>query len=121
MNDKHILVIDDEGIILFSIREDLEDEGYIIDTARSGEEGIEKLKAKEYDLIITDLIMSPKDGFDVIDEVIKLNCEAKIIVMTGYMGDDSIKETLKPSISIVMKPFSREELIEKVRNCLMDN
>lgn len=121
MSKKHVLVVDDEAIILYTIKEELIDEGYIVDTANNGEEGIEKIKARYYDLVITDLIMSPRDGYDIINEAIKLNCETKIIVMTGYVKDFSSKESFDHGISILMKPYSREELIEKVRDCLMDS
>ena len=121
MSKKHVLVVDDEAIILHTIKDELIDEGYIVDTAKNGEEGLEKIKARYYDLVITDLIMSPKDGYDIINLVTNFNYETKIIVMTGYVNDFFSKESFNHGISILMKPYSREELVEKVRDCLMDS
>ena len=121
MSGKRVLIIDDKPIILHTLAEDLEDEGYIIDSAKNGEEGINKLKAKDFDLVITDLIMSPGDGHEVINEIINSHSTIKIIVITGYTNDELLDESLNPGITVLVKPYNRKELFEKVRDCFRDN
>jgi len=62
MNRKSILVIDDEEIIRQTLNEDLSHEGYLVNTASNGDEGVKKFSKNSHDLVIVDLIMEGMSG-----------------------------------------------------------
>ena len=88
MNNQRILVVDDEETILLSYKIQLENEGYNVDTAQSGEEAIEKLdKGSSYDLVVTDLRMYGESGVDVFKKVRETNLNTPVIVISGFGAD----------------------------------
>jgi two-component system, NtrC family, C4-dicarboxylate transport response regulator DctD len=116
-----ILLVDDDELILLTTGEYLTQEGFEVETAESGEDAIEKLdKNSSYDLVVTDLRMYGETGVDVFKKVLDVNANIPVLIMTGFGGETPMfKEAmeLKPC-SYAFKPFSEEELLEKVRKCL---
>ena len=86
MLNKSILLVDDEEIILNALGRDLEHEGYDITVASNGEEAVARLKDQNYDLVITDLVMTGMDGLQVLEESKKNNPDIGVFILTGY-GD----------------------------------
>ncbi|BBB32482.1 two-component system response regulator [Thermotomaculum hydrothermale] len=108
-----ILAVDDEDEILDSLEEILVLNGFSnIDTASNGDEAIEKLKKKHYDIVITDISMPGKNGFEVVEFVTK-NCFSTVaIVMTGYIDTDTaIKSFKSGAYDFLKKPFNKEMLL----------
>ncbi len=117
---KRILVVDDEAQIRTMLTQMLEQEGYTVDTAQNGEEGLTMIGRHTYDLVVTDMIMPVKDGLKFIMELVNDYPEMKILAisgggaikaeryltMAGYLGD----------IATLEKPFKRDVLLEMVRN-----
>ncbi len=111
--DISILIVDDEGEILDSLEEILILNGFTdVDTASDGEEAIKKIKEKEYDIVITDISMPGKDGFEVVEYVVN-NCSSTVaIVMTGYINTDTaIKSFKSGAYDFLKKPFNKEMLL----------
>lgn len=79
-----ILVIDDEEMIRTMLREVLEQDNHEIIEAPDGQAGIEQFHKNEVDLIITDIMMPEKDGFETIKELRESQPSVKIIALTGY-------------------------------------
>ena len=116
---KRILVVDDEEQIRSMLTQMLEHEGFEVDTAENGEEGMNLITRHAYDLIITDMIMPIKDGLKLIMELVRDYPDQRILAisgggaikaeryltMAGYLGDDIV--TLE-------KPFKRETLLALV-------
>jgi DNA-binding NtrC family response regulator len=104
-----ILVIDDEKRMCDSIKVLLSNIGYEVDTAENGRVGIERLKAQEYDLVITDLMMPELDGFAVMKHV-KENCpNTLVIVITGYASVESAVRAIRSgAYDYILKPFDFE-------------
>ncbi len=69
MNKKSILVVDDEENIRILFKLGLEEEGYEVDTASSGEEALEKLKNQHFDLITLDIKMPGKNGLEILQQI----------------------------------------------------
>ncbi len=108
-----ILVVDDEEEILDSLEEILILNGFTnVDTAINGEEAIEKIKQKDYDIVITDISMPGKDGFEVVEFVVQ-NCSSTVaIVMTGYINTDTAIKSFKAgAYDFLKKPFNKEMLL----------
>ncbi len=111
--DISILIVDDEDEILESLEEILILNGFVnIDMAMNGEEAIEKIKKKDYDIVITDISMPGKDGFEVVEFVVK-NCSSTVpIVMTGYINTDTAIKSFKAgAYDFLKKPFNKEMLL----------
>lgn len=120
---KRILVVDDEEQIRSMLTQMLEHEGFAVDTAGNGEEGLDLVTRHTYDLIITDMIMPVKDGLKLIMELIQDYPDQRILAISGggaikaeryltmasYLGDDIV--TLE-------KPFKREALLAAVNEQL---
>lgn len=116
MYKKKILIVEDEGNIANLEREIFEREGFEIDIAENGIEGLEKLKQGTYEVILSDFCMPIMMGDKFYMEVKKLrkNLEQKIIFVTGY-PNDFIQST---GNKYLLKPFSRDQIISVVKESL---
>lgn len=115
----NILIVEDEKFLVRALQDSLTIEGYKVDVAVNGEEAVEKVKAKQPDLILLDILMPKKDGFYVIGELRK-NPEWKmipIIVLSNLGGDAEIKQALTMGASdyFVKSQHSLEEVVEKIK------
>lgn len=109
------LVVDDEQIICTLLQEWLVSAGHSVVTAHGGVDAGEAIKQRQFDLVITDVLMPHGDGLDLITELKKVQPGARIIAMSGggrYVeGDDYLR--LAKCIgahAAVMKPFAWQEL-----------
>ncbi|MEK7813200.1 MAG: sigma-54 dependent transcriptional regulator [Candidatus Desantisbacteria bacterium] len=82
-----ILLVDDEKKILLLFKQLLQDEGYDVETAEDGFKAIEAIKKNVFDLVITDMRMSGKDGISVLKEIKSLSPRTEVILMTGGSTD----------------------------------
>ena len=89
---KHILLVDDDERVLFVVSESLEKLGGQVDivTAVNGEDALEKIKSRFYDLVITDLKMPKMNGFDLTKRIQTISPETQIIWMTAF-GNQNIQ------------------------------
>lgn len=93
-----ILVIDDEEDVCRAVKRRLERQGYIVDTALSAAEGIEKIQASDeaYDVIVTDMSMEdPEAGIHVLQAAFGKDIFAEVIVMTAYGNVKNAVECMK--------------------------
>lgn len=110
-----VLICDDETAIADIIKFNLTREGYEADTCSNGEECLEILKEKEYDLLILDVMMPKLDGFETLRELRKFSY-IPVIMLTAK--DDEVDRVLGLELGAddyVVKPFSMRELIARVR------
>lgn len=104
--DERILVIDDEESMCHFMEIMLTREGYAVDTATSGRDGLELLRDHPYDLVIADLNMPEMSGIEVLKEARAFNSDQDLIVMTAYASVDSAIEAMKQgAVDYVTKPF----------------
>ncbi len=80
----NILIIDDEKAIRKTLSEILSYEGYKIDEAGDGEEGLKKVKEKEYDVILCDIKMPKIDGIEFLEKTKETNPDIPIIMISGH-------------------------------------
>ena len=117
MEDK-ILVVDDEKAIADIIKFNLEKEGYNVDTAYDGEEGIARVNEWEPDLVILDVMMPKKDGFQVLKEI---RSKYKIPVLMLTAKEEEVDKVLGLELGAddyITKPFSMRELVARVKSNL---
>ena len=114
-----ILVIDDEQVVGESLRKTFKDEGYEIETAYSGQEGLRKARRETFDLMIVDLKMPDISGLDVIKRLKEEQPDTMMIMITGYSTVDSATEALKTgAFDYIPKPFTPDEISEVVQKAL---
>lgn len=119
MDSKQILVVDDEKNIRFTLKEALTAEGGKIDSAMNGEEALEKMQEKDYDLVLLDLKMPGMDGIDVLHRISEHYPGVKVIILTAHGTIDIAVEAMKlGAVDFIQKPFAPAEIRELVNNVL---
>ncbi|MBI4579912.1 MAG: response regulator [Planctomycetes bacterium] len=115
---KRVLVIDDEQTIRETVRDVLAKYGCSVDTARDGEEATALIGQRAYDLVLTDIRMPGKTGYEVFRAVRELRPCCPVIFMTGFGYDPShsiIRAEPEGLSAVLFKPFKVDELLKEVR------
>ena len=108
---KTILVIDDEKLIRWSLRRDLEKSGYSVCEAESAEEGLRAVREHKPDLVLLDYRLPGRSGLDVLPEIKGCDPEIQVILMSAHGGVETAVEAMKSgAFHYVHKPFNKEEL-----------
>jgi len=108
-----ILAVDDEPVVLDSLRRILVLDGFSVDTVESGPEALSLVQRHDYDFVFTDLKMPEMDGVEVVKAVHHLRPDTDLAVITGYATIETAVETMKHgAVAYVQKPFTPEELTE---------
>ena len=119
MAHEKILIVDDDENILEVIKMRLEAVGYNITTALSGDQALIKGREEIFDLVITDLKMSPKDGIQLMEALLLINPEMPIIILTAHGTiKNAVEAVKKGAYSYLLKPFDNKELILHINNAL---
>lgn len=117
MNSAHILVIDDEKNVRFTVIHALQNEGYSVDSAASGVDGLQKASSTEYDLLLVDLRMPGMTGVEMLRELRRQHSELPAVIITAYGIPQQLVEAAElGAIDCVRKPFS----IQTIRNIVRD-
>ena|SRR5687768_3474339 len=118
---KTVLVVDDQPHIVRLIQVNLEKEGFRVATASDGVEGMEKVRELRPDLVILDVIMPRKDGFEVLRDI-KTDeslAEIPVVMLTVKTHNADIVEGLKEGAELYLpKPFHPKELVSLVKRVL---
>ena len=114
-----ILIIDDEKAIRKTLGEILSYEGYKIDDAENGEEGLKKLKEKAYDVVLCDIKMPKVDGIEFLERSKEINPDVPIIMISGHGTIETAVEAVKKgAFDYVAKPPDLNRLLITIRNAL---
>lgn len=115
-----ILCVDDEEVILDSLRKILVLDGYSVDTVETGQEALGLVRSRDYDFVFTDLKMPAMSGTDVTKSVKHLRPDIDVIIITGFATVESAVECMKHgAMDYIEKPFSEDELRTFVRHALI--
>lgn len=120
---KRILAVDDAAIILQRITDILE-KYYDVTTVNSGARALRYLEEEKPDLILLDIRMNPKDGFDTLREIRAMDdrSDIPVIFLTGLEDRQSVMEGINLGIcDYVLKPFKSEDLLDRIRRALGDS
>lgn len=125
MSTNTILIIEDEEVLLSILRDKLEKEGFVVEVARDGEEGVEKVKEAIPDLILLDIVMPKMNGFDVIEALQKKveTQEIPIIVISNSGNEVEVERLEGMGIEdyLVKANFSPQEVMNKVKAYLAEH
>ena len=115
-----ILAVDDEKIVLDSLRKTLTLSGYSIDTVQDGSEALGLVSKRDYDFVFTDLKMPGMDGVEVTKAVRHLRPDIDVVVITGYATIETAVETVRfGAMDYIEKPFTEDELLAFVHTALI--
>lgn len=119
---QRILVIDDDAPIRVLLRHLLEAEGYVVEVAADGNEGIRQYRAQPADLVIVDMVMPGKEGIQTIMELKQEYPQARIIAISGIgpvLGDELLAMAQRLGARITLaKPIFRKDMLAAVKQVL---
>ncbi len=121
LSGKRILVADDEDIIRETIADVLSRNGVLTATARDGDEAVELIRSQSFDLVLSDIKMPHRNGYEVFAVTRQVNSQCPVILITGFGYDPnhSIVRASKEGLAgVLFKPFKVEKLLEEVRHAL---
>jgi DNA-binding NtrC family response regulator len=110
-----ILVVDDEEVMRDVLGSLLGGEGYQVELAKNGEEGLDKFGQRAFDLVLLDVSMPGKGGLTTLEEVLKLDAEAVVVMITAYATfDTAISAMQRGAFTCISKPFDNKEILKLV-------
>ena len=114
-----ILIIDDEKAIRKTLTEILGFEGYKIDEASDGEEGLKKFRDKNYDLVLCDIKMPKLDGIEFLEKAKEINSEVPVIIISGHGNIETAVEAVKKgAFDYISKPPDLNRMLITLRNAM---
>lgn len=117
-----LLIVDDERYIRNTIKDILEYEKYIVDTAENATQALEMAKTKHYDLIITDIVMPNVSGIVLLENLKKDGFESPITIMSAHGNIETAVECIKKgAFDFLEKPLDLNRLLVSTRNALDNN
>lgn len=117
-----ILIIDDEKAIRKTLSEILSFEGYKIEEAADGEEGLKKFKDKPFDVVLSDIKMPKIDGIDFLQKATEANPDVPIIMISGHGNIETAVEAVKKgAYDFIQKPPDLNRLLITIRNAMERN
>jgi DNA-binding NtrC family response regulator len=114
-----VLVVDDEELIRDTLAEFLQQEGFAVRTAPSGEDALAQVRKQKFDVVICDINLPGLDGLEVLERVGAVSPETFVLLITAYATVESAVEAFqKGAHDYLMKPIILREVLGKVRRLL---
>jgi len=111
----HILLVDDKEIFIRSIARLLRNLDHTVQCARNGEDALQRIGRHPVDLVISDIQMSPIDGFQLFHAIQKKKPDLPVILMSGYIEEGIIRRVAREGVHKVLpKTVDTEELLEAI-------
>ncbi len=114
-----ILIVDDESAIRESLQTLLELEGYEVDIACDGEEGLARLAERPYDLVLLDFAMPDRNGIEILRDIRDRDSELAVIMITAYgTVENAVNAMQAGATNFIQKPWDNEKLLADVRGAV---
>ena len=112
-----ILIVDDERAIRYSLKEILEMEGYQVETAENGLEGLQKAEKEKYDAIFCDIKMPEMDGTEMLAKVIEEGIETPVVMVSGHADITTAVDCIKKgAFDFIEKPLDLNRILITLKN-----
>ena len=113
---KAILVVDDEKPLSLAMSLKLRKVGYEVDVANDGNQAIQQIKSKKYDLVLLDLIMPNVGGFEVLEKMAHLDAKPPVIVMSNLSQEEDMKKAQLYGIEdyVVKANSALAQIVERI-------
>ena len=116
---QRILIIDDEAAIRESLETLLSLEGYLVETATNGEEGVDQIQQNIFDLVLLDLALPGKNGLEILQVIRELQPVLPVIMITAYGKVDNIVDAMRLGAqNFVQKPWDNDKLLADIRSAI---
>lgn len=118
---KKILVIDDEKLVVESLKKLLKREGYEVNIAKNGAEAMARIKESDFDLIVSDIRMPDINGIEIVKKIreyLKQNGKSPVpeILITGYASEENMEEAEKLNVAdYIHKPFNIKDFLDVIK------
>lgn len=113
----NILIIDDERFVRNSLGDILKDEGYVVDVAENGPEGLQKVEKQHFDVIFCDIKMPGMDGIEVLDKLMEKGLDSAIVMISGHGDIDTAVECIKKgAFDFIPKPLDLNRTLITIKN-----
>ncbi len=114
-----VLIIDDEAAIRESLQTLLEFEGYTVDTANDGIEGLTRLSERPFDLVLLDFALPERNGIEILQEIRERDSELPVIMITAYgTVENAVNAMQAGATNFIQKPWDNEKLLADVRTAV---
>jgi two-component system copper resistance phosphate regulon response regulator CusR len=114
-----LLIIEDEPKTVAFLRQGLTENGFVVDTARDGDDGLHQARAGDYALIVLDVLLPGRDGWSVLAELRQAGRQTPILLLTARDAvDDRVKGLELGADDYLIKPFAFSELLARIRSVL---
>src|SRR5271163_4627186 len=111
-----VLIIDDEAEIRESLQTLLEMEGFAVETAVTGEAGLQRIGEHPFDLVLLDLALPGRDGMDILAEIRAHETRLPVIMITAYgTVENAVRAMQSGAVNFVQKPWDNEKLLADIR------
>jgi DNA-binding NtrC family response regulator len=116
-----ILVVDDDADMREWVKEELEHEGFVVETAAGGRAGVERVKKGGIDLVVSDVKMPDLDGLDLLREIREVDPSPFVIIVTGFGSiDTAIRAVKLGAYDYITKPFKIDQLLLSIDKALAE-
>ncbi|VAX35211.1 Chemotaxis regulator - transmits chemoreceptor signals to flagellar motor components CheY [hydrothermal vent metagenome] len=117
---KKILIVDDSPIIRLILSDLLKENGYeVVGEGCDGVEGVQKYKELKPDLVTMDITMPNKDGIDALRDILDINRNTKIIMITAIDQRDSLMTAIRAgAIDYIVKPFENDRVLSAIKKAI---
>ena len=117
-----ILFVEDESDLTLIVADTLKEQGYEVETAVDGVDGLAKFMAEKFDIIVADVMMPRMDGFSMAREIRKISANIPLLFLTAKSSIDDVEEGFETGANdYIKKPFELRELLIRIRALLCSN
>jgi len=119
MEKKKILLVEDDFNLGIVVQDFLTIEGYSVHLARDGKEGLKQFNKNSYDVCLLDVMLPEKDGYEIAEDIRKIDKEIPIIFLTAKsLPEDKVKGFKAGGDDYITKPFNNEEFLLRIKAIL---
>lgn len=114
-----ILIVDDEKEIVDILRELMEADGHSVTVSYDGQKALEIYQKDKFDVVFADISMPGMDGIDLTQKLLRLDKEAKVVVITGRIGTVEVELALNAGAKMFLKkPFGKKDIDQTIEEIL---
>ena len=111
-----ILILDDEPIVVKRLKQALEKAGYEVEAFTNSTDAFNRVKERDFDIVVTDLKMKGLDGMQFLSQVKEMRPATEIIVITGFATMETAKESFQKGVfDFLAKPFKLGEILDTIK------
>lgn len=114
-----ILIIDDEQVVIDSIKKICDINNYKVDFALDAETALLKINRNNFRIIISDIMMPGMDGFQFLNELRNKNIDSPVVITSGYSTiENAVRSLYSGALDFIPKPFTFDEIVSVIKRCI---